>query len=285
MKKKKYDISIAYRIYPKISKSIAFNINEKFILAHLCLKSFKKSLGSLKVKVWALLDNCPPKYENLFQKYFDKEDLKLVRLNGIGNYATFDLQLKLLTEQNDSNVVFFAEDDYFYLPHQFPKMISFLINNNDVDFITPFDYPTFYTDLLHRYKSEIRVYDNKHWRSVNSAGCNFLTTKKAIKKNYKIFKIYSTGNTVLLSSWVCLNKYKVFNPFAILKYGLLQDRIIILQYLKAWRYGWRQILFGKKWKIWSPIPSIATTLDKGVIAPVIPWKNLLNKAINDLDQD
>ena len=60
MKKRTYDLVVAYRIFPKVSKSPPIFQNNKYKLAHLCLKSFKESLGSLKVKIYALLDNCPP---------------------------------------------------------------------------------------------------------------------------------------------------------------------------------------------------------------------------------
>lgn len=56
-----YDLAVAYRIYPKVSKparSLPFG-DDKYQLSEACLKSFKESLGSLRVKLWALLDGCP----------------------------------------------------------------------------------------------------------------------------------------------------------------------------------------------------------------------------------
>ena len=44
---KKYDLTVAYRIYPKISRSPAIYRNDKFKLSEFCLKSFKDSLGIL----------------------------------------------------------------------------------------------------------------------------------------------------------------------------------------------------------------------------------------------
>ncbi len=140
MSKKKYDLAIAYRIYPKISGRPPIFENDKYKLSDLCLKSLKNSLGSLKVKLYILLDNCPPKYEDLFKKYFKNEDLNLIRLKGIGNKGTFYLQLKILTEQNDAENVYLAEDDYCYLPNQFQKMVYLLRRDPEVDFITPYDH-------------------------------------------------------------------------------------------------------------------------------------------------
>ena len=84
-----YDLAVAYRIYPKVSKVPLVFGDNKFKLAELCLRSFKNSLGSLRVKIWVLLDNCPAKYEELFKKYFDINDLEIIKLPGIGNRGTF----------------------------------------------------------------------------------------------------------------------------------------------------------------------------------------------------
>ncbi len=144
MKNRVYDLAIAYRIFPGVSKTPPIFQNNKYKLAHLCLKSFKESLGSLNAKIYVLLDNCPPEYEDLFQRYFEKEDLEIIRLKGIGNQATFKLQLEILLKQSYSEIVYFAEDDYFYFPKQFEKMIHFLKRNGDVDFVTPYDHLDYY---------------------------------------------------------------------------------------------------------------------------------------------
>ncbi len=40
---KNYDLTVAYRIYPKISRSPAVFSDNKYKLSQLCLKSFKES--------------------------------------------------------------------------------------------------------------------------------------------------------------------------------------------------------------------------------------------------
>jgi hypothetical protein len=62
------DLAAAYRIYPGASKAPAFFETDKFKLSGMCLQSFKRALGGLRVKVWALLDGCPPEYEALFRE-------------------------------------------------------------------------------------------------------------------------------------------------------------------------------------------------------------------------
>ncbi len=67
-----YDVAIAYRIYPKVAKPAAglpFS-DDKYRMAEVCLQSFRRSLGDLRVKIWVLLDGCPPSYADLFRSYF-----------------------------------------------------------------------------------------------------------------------------------------------------------------------------------------------------------------------
>jgi len=279
-KRKKYDLVIAYRIYPKLSGYPPVYDDNKYLLAKLCLKSLKDCLGNLKVKIFALLDNCPKEYEKLFQNYFNTEDLEMVRLKGIGNYGTFELALDILTRQNDSNVVYFAEDDYLYLPNQFHKMVSFLKSDPEANFIHPYDHLDHYIYHFHNYKSKIKIHEGLHWRTIHSACCTFLTSKELLKKTKEIFRIYMKG-TILLTSWICLTKYKVYHPFKILRY-YFHDKRQFRYYFTAWRYGWRQILFGVKWNLWCPIPSIATHMNKYLLAPSIDWERLIDDLKKDL---
>ena len=53
MVKETKDLAIAYRIYPGISKIPPIYSDDKFKLSELCLRSFKQSLGGLRVKIWA----------------------------------------------------------------------------------------------------------------------------------------------------------------------------------------------------------------------------------------
>ena len=80
-----YDVAVAYRIYPKMSSPTPpVFAEDKLQLSEFCLKSFKNSLGGLRVKLWVLLNNCPPVYETLFTQLWPAEDLVLVRYPGVG---------------------------------------------------------------------------------------------------------------------------------------------------------------------------------------------------------
>src|ERR1700733_2450659 len=98
-----YDLAVAYRIYPKVSKpslGLPFS-DDKLQLSEICLQSFKDSVKGLRVKLWALLDGCPESYASLFTKFFSAQDLVLVRLPSVGNLATFGKQVEFLLTQID----------------------------------------------------------------------------------------------------------------------------------------------------------------------------------------
>ncbi|MFZ1021719.1 MAG: glycosyltransferase family 2 protein [Halobacteriota archaeon] len=264
-----YDIAVAYRIYPKVSKVPPVFPDDKYKLAELCLKSFKDSLGALKVKLFVLLDNCPPSYEDLFTRYFDEHDVELIRLNGVGNHATFDMQITLLLDQTVSELIYFAEDDYLYLPDQFERMVTFLRADEQVDFVSPYDHLDYYALELHNEKNFIKFYDEKHWRTAASTCLTFLTTKTTLEKTHDVFRSYANGNDDV-SLWMSLTKHRLFNPLVISASYRTNARFLRIIWL-AWRFGWKQILFGKRWNLWVPIPTIATHMESSFLAPNLNW--------------
>ena len=87
-----YDLSLVYRIYRGISKKNkpVFYPNDKYKMSEMCIKSLKFALGSLRAKIWVILDNCPPKYQRLFEENLSEFDIQFLELDGKGNYYTFN---------------------------------------------------------------------------------------------------------------------------------------------------------------------------------------------------
>jgi hypothetical protein len=266
-----YDLAIAYRIYPKVAES-ALGLplsDDKLRLSEICLRSFKEALGNLRVKLWVLLDGCTDEYSKLFMKYFEPEQLVLIPLPGVGNQATFEKQIQILLEQEESDLIYFAEDDYVYLPNQFPRMIEFLRANNDVDFVSPYDHLDCYTLEIHRHRKWVRVHAGHHWRTAASTCLTFLTRKQTLRRNEKTFRTYCRRNFDC-SLWLSLTKYSLFNPFQILRFAYRQPWLAKI-IAKAWRHNWTQILFGKRATLWVPLPGIATHLNRDALSPTIDW--------------
>lgn len=274
---RKYDLAVAYRIYPEVSKpalGLPFS-NSKDRLSEVCLQSFRRSLGDLRVKVWVLLDGCPPGYEEMFRRVFAPEDLVLEALPKIGNHGTFERQIDILLKQEDADLVYFAEDDYFYLPDQFKLMTEFLHSNPNVDFVSPFDHLDCYTLELHRRPAWLRVFQNRHWRTAASTCLTFLTTRSTLQETQRIFRTYS-GRNFDCSLWLSLTKQNVLRPWDVLRWTVRRPHLAKI-IAKAWLFGWSQILFGKQYMLWSPIPGIATHLDCNALSPTIDWSALMQE--------
>jgi hypothetical protein len=281
-----YDLAVAYRICPVVSRpALGLPLSDdKYRLSELCLRSFKDSLGPLRVKVWVILDGCPPSYSRMFRHYFADEDLVLIPHDTIGNRATFNRQLDVLLEQKDASVVYFAEDDYFYLPGQFSSMIEYLKGHTDADFISPYDHLDCYTLDLHDRPKRIRPHKQHHWRTAASTCLTFLAKQETLAASECVFRSYVRGNDDC-AVWLSLTKERVFDPFAAVRYfskGEFYWKIIA----KSWLYCWKQILFGNRFNLWIPIPGIATHLNKDALSPTIDWIKLIEQqpAVGDWDE-
>lgn len=262
------DLAIAYRVYPGVSKSPAFFEADKFKLAEMCLHSFKRALGGLRVKIWTLLDGCPPEYEMLFRETFQNEELEVVALNKIGNHATFSLQIDLLTGQSESPYVYFAEDDYFYLPGALEKMVDFMRESADADFVTPYDHPDSYYTSSRLERHLVKPQGDRYWRTASSTCLTFLTSRDTLIRTASVFKTYCSGN-LDCSIWLALTqKSGLANP-RIHWDGRLRLKI----WLSAWRWGFARILAGRQYRLWAPLPALATHMESTCLAPLVDWQN------------
>lgn len=271
----RYDLAVAYRVYPQVSRpalGLPFG-DDKYCLSEACLRSFKESLSGLRVKLWAILDGCPPEYEAIFRRYFDESQLVILKLESAGNQETFAKQIDILLHQSDAELVYFAEDDYFYLAGQFPRMIQFMKADPQVHFLSPFDHLDCYRLELHRTPKWIKVSAGHHWRTASSTCLTFLTRKETLAKYRAVFHTFVEGNFDS-SLWLSLTKQRVRNPLFLIRSligGWFEWKIIA----KAWLYCSRQILFGETLKLWVPIPAIATHLDARSLSPGIDWIRLM----------
>jgi hypothetical protein len=270
--KTNYDIAIAYRIYPGVSKEPPVFANDKLKLSELCLYTFRQSLGNLRFKIFAILDNCPDIYIKLFKKYFKEDELEIIRMNGVGNAATFQKQIQVLLDQEYSDLIYFAEDDYFYKNLSFIELIDFMNTEKQIDFITPYEHPDYYNMKIHRqFNSESIIKSNRIWNTAATTTLTFLTNKTILKETRKTWESYLRRNSDA-GIWLSLTKHKIKNPFLILKY-LFSDRLWFRIFTKTWILGFRGIFQGRKYKLWYPNPSIATHMDKMYLAPGLNDQN------------
>lgn len=276
MEQNKYDLAVAYRIYPKVSKIPFIYPNDKLKLAEVGVRTFKNSLGKLNAKVFFLLDNCPVEYEQMIRTYFTEENADIVRYHGIGNILTFGEQINILLKQKYSDIVFFAEDDYVYRDKLLESAVSLFRHNKSVHFVTPYDHLDSYILPIHTHnKYNIIINEGLHWRTAASTCLTFLTTKEILSETKQTFESYCQGNWDS-SLWFSLTKYNVFDFRMALSF-LFKDRFLFKVITLSWIKGWKQILIGRKYKLWQPIPSIGTHMEHVSLAPNVDWRDIADE--------
>lgn len=274
--RRRYDLAVAYRIYPSVSKpaqSLPFGSN-KLAQAEICLWTFRRALGDVRAKVWVILDGCPGEYRILFERCFASEDLVFVPVDAVGNRATFGKQLDILLSQDDAEFVYLAEDDYLYEEDSIIRMLDFLRAADVNTFVSPYDHPDCYNLDLHRERKWISVFEGRHWRTASSTCLTFLTRKRTLAKYERGFRSYTRGNGDC-ALWLSVTKRRVFDPLAVI-------RAVHQRYwrepVKAWMYCWPQILFGPSARLWVPMPAFATHLCAGLLSPGCDWLAVMKRA-------
>lgn len=264
-----YDLVVAYRIYPKISKVPPAYPNDKYKLSKLCLESFKKATEGINIKVYALLDNCPKEYEDLFTENFKKENLEIINLDNIGNKATFKKQIEILSNQNDSDIVYFAEDDYFYIKN-IKNLVEF-IKSGQADFATPYEHPACY-DSNNALKNTDKVFENQKYTTVQHACLTFMTKKNTLISNKRYLSIFSNWFGSDFVIWGCITLGIKFFKYAKLiikpkNYGIENMKV----FGSMWIFAWHRFILNKKYTLYMPIETFATHMESNYLSPNIDW--------------
>lgn len=272
----RFDLAVCLRVYPKISGKPLFTFNDKLDLVRLSLQTFRQATGDLRVKLWVILDNCPPAYRELIESLFPVCEHEFVELPGVGNEATFSKQIEILLSQNAAELVYFAEDDYLYLPGALERGAAFMQRHSQADFITLYDHPDYYSRPIHKIRSVEIAEDGLRWRTVTSTCLTFMTRKSVLAETAHVLRTYTRKNSDL-GVWLALTKLRVFNPWAFIR-SFSEGIFLPASYLLAWRHAWHYILCGKRRTLWAPQPSLATHMESTCLAPGTDWKKLFEPA-------
>jgi hypothetical protein len=280
---KKYDIAVCYRVYPKIAKTPIICNDNKLNLVKLCMASVAEALREVNAKLIVLFDNCPQEYDDLFKQLLHGIDWEGIHLKGIGNYATFKMQCDILTQQNDSEIVMFLEDDYFLMKDSIKKTIAALQLPN-VDFVTPFEHSDYYKLKLHNYKKETIPLDEKTTlMKVSSTTCTFATTKTTLLKEIEILLSYTKNNSDC-ALWMSMTKLNAFNAFIPVYYTLHGQYNYAYIYFKLFKYGWKRLLH-KKRNLFCMTPSLATHMETPDVSITVDWQPEFQRVIHKLSQE
>jgi hypothetical protein len=267
-----FDLAVCYRIYPRVSANPILGFTDKLALTQLNLETFKAAMGNLKIKMWLLLDNCPPAYPELVESIFPHTALELIPLGGEGNEATFVRQIDLLAGQQESELVYFAEDDYLYLPGSLEQAVTFMRRHPEVDALTLADHSDYHRRYVDRIRSREHVEDGRRWRTVVATALTFMIRRQALTETAGVFKTFCAGNSDL-GLWMALTKLRVFNPWCCIR-GFSDGKFIPGSQALAWWHAWRYILLGKPRTLWAPIPTLATHMEKRSAALGVDWEQV-----------
>jgi hypothetical protein len=227
----------------------------------------------MRVKIWALLDGCPPQYENLFRDVLRDQSLEIVQLDRVGNLGTFSRQIDLLTAQDDADHVYFAEDDYFYFPGALEKMVDFMRANPDADFVTPYDHPDSYSTSSRFERQLVMPWGDRYWRTASSTCLTFLTTRQKLVATQSMFRSYCRGN-MDCPIWLALTQKGELANFRV----HWSDTFRLKTWVKTWRWGYRALLFGRRYRLWAPMPTLATHMESSGLSPLIDWQSLFRQS-------
>ncbi len=278
--KKKYDLAVAWRIYPGVSKTPLIYPKNKFNLVSVCLKSFLASAANLEVKYYFLLDGCPKEYNQLINELFKDKAVEIIETASLGNLATFKMQIDILSTQEDSDIVYFAEDDYLYVPNEFHKMVSFIRNHKKVDFASCYLHSDTFTHPIHQHKKNTIDFEGHQWLSDSSTCLTFMTTKKTLLKTKDLLLTYSNGNNDC-AMWLVMTKTFIYNPLKYIQfYFSNKESFNILKV--AVKYSFKFFFRFRKFSLYIANPAIGTHLEKDLVSPDINWIEIAKQVNNNV---
>jgi hypothetical protein len=264
------DVCIAVRIYPGISKQPFIETTSKHEIVTACIGSLLQSLGNCSYYMFIILDSCDTSYHQLIKSLpLAPGCFEIVDIVGAGNVGTFELQKKLLLEQRFSKNIYFAEDDYFYLPNTFPRMLELLAEKR-ADFVSPHDHAHYYCSSLHRsFQYKIETLPNGHRFKKVATGClTFLTTQDTLAECWPVFNTYKKNNYDF-SIWLALTRFNIFKLNS-----WWQNSANIFYYksvVKLLRFTGGKYIFGKTFTLAVPLPSVGAHMQKDELPPNVDW--------------
>lgn len=189
-------VIVFYRIYPQPNQKSPIFKDDKFRLTQICLDSFTTAFKSIKPYVVFLLDSCPPSYHQLIQS--QTLDHEIVLLNRAGRLYSFLAQLELAQQLPSDTLVYFAEDDYYYLPDAGPELIQALNHYDSVSLLTPLT-----QNRLVIINNQVST-SQRHWQRYRATCMTFGTHANLVKNQLKLFTRHGSWDHPL---WSTLHDY------------------------------------------------------------------------------
>lgn len=236
------------------------NLYSKVMCAQSLINSINSLPESTKVKIVNIHDGDEvPDLKNLFKA----NSAEYINVKMISASKSFVYAFNYVIDNFDENdIIYFCEDDYFHLENAFPLLMEIFSEANP-DYVTLYDHPDRYfrTDNDRKNTSSI-VTSNSHWITVESTCMTFGAKLVTLLNDKKTFMFYTKHNqNISRLLWYDL-RGRILN---------FPDKKTLAWYylLKAKRLRIRGI-FNKR-KLYSPLPSLSTHMEKEFLSPIIKW--------------
>jgi hypothetical protein len=169
------------------------NTSLNFVTRKLCFKNLVRTFGVENLNVTC--DNCIESTIDFIRSYNPKS----IEVTQLGNVKSFRHILdRTITECEDSDIIFFVEDDYVFLPES-EKLIREGLEI--ADYVTLNDCQSKYKGVedggynpySHGGGEDTKVVITKstHWKEMISTTMTFATTAKQLKKDYELILAYN----------------------------------------------------------------------------------------------
>ena len=158
---------------------------------------------NIKIKTILIDDNSKDENLNRIKKLIDEKNIEIVSLNH-ENYKTLIKNQKTketfsnlaslmnsfeIAKDKGEDLIFFVEDDYLHFEPMLEEMVASYERiasqlKKDI-FMCPSDYPYLY---MNNEKTNILIGNKRHWRTINTTLCTFMTSKNLIDKYWENFE-------------------------------------------------------------------------------------------------
>ena len=158
---------------------------------------------NIKIKTIIIDDNSKDENLNRIKKLIDNKNIEIVSLNH-ENYKTLIKDQKTketfsnlaslmnsfeIAKDKGEDLIFFVEDDYLHFEPMLEEIVASYERiasqlKKDI-FMCPSDYPYLY---MNNEKTNILIGNKRHWRTINTTLCTFMTSKNLLNKYWENFE-------------------------------------------------------------------------------------------------
>ena len=136
---------------------------------------------------------------------------------------TFAKQIEILLQQVESDLVYFAEDDYDIRQISSRRCLNLYALTRMYTLLLPMIIWTVTHYEFHRRAKWLKISGQRHWRTAASTCLTFLTRKQTLQQERRVFQSYCRGNFDS-SLWLSLTKQSLFNPIQFWRFAI-QDAL------------------------------------------------------------